>query len=86
MEVVKARLRKGKDEDIKEGMMNLPPHYDHSDVVRDALRLLLFGTTPKTYTFVEVRENQNNETFMLTKTDVSDEEIESNLDELIMGF
>ncbi|MBD8836287.1 hypothetical protein IFU39_00440 [Paenibacillus sp. CFBP 13594] len=42
----RARLRPIKDEDLREVWKNLPPHEDKSDVVRKALRLLFFGSTP----------------------------------------
>ncbi|MFE6075574.1 hypothetical protein ACFVQB_13975 [Paenibacillus sp. NPDC057886] len=42
----RARLRPIKDEDLREAWKNLPPHEDKSDVVRRALRLLFFGSTP----------------------------------------
>ena len=47
MEILKARLRKGKDDDIKEGLLSLPVYYDHSDFIRDAVRLMLFGEINK---------------------------------------
>ncbi|WP_145921882.1 hypothetical protein [Paenibacillus sp. O199] len=42
----RARLRPIKDEDLREAWKNLPPHEDKSDVVRRALRLLFFGSSP----------------------------------------
>ncbi|MEC4565554.1 hypothetical protein L8C07_06310 [Paenibacillus sp. CMAA1739] len=41
--VISARLRDGKDEDLKEALKKLPVYYDESDIVREALRQFLFG-------------------------------------------
>jgi hypothetical protein len=43
VKVVMARLRPKKDEDIKKALSNLPPYYDESDILREALRQFLFG-------------------------------------------
>lgn len=87
MEIVKARLRKGKDDDIKEGLKNLPPYYDHSDFVRDALRLLLFGgNVSSSISGKPVLNNLNSDedaTFSLEDKEISDEEIELKLNGLL---
>ena len=38
-----ARLRPGKDDDIKKAIDSLPVYYDESDIVREALRQFLFS-------------------------------------------
>lgn len=40
-----ARLRPIKDDDIRSAMSQLPVYYDEADIVREALRQLLFGHT-----------------------------------------
>ncbi|MFS0855321.1 hypothetical protein [Paenibacillus taichungensis] len=40
-----ARLRPLKDDDIRLAMDKLPIYYDEADIVREALRQLLFGHT-----------------------------------------
>ncbi|MEK4427641.1 hypothetical protein MHB54_00125 [Paenibacillus sp. FSL M7-0802] len=41
--LVSARLRSGKDDDLKIALSKLPVYYDESDIVREALRQFLFG-------------------------------------------
>ncbi|MGM1044715.1 MAG: hypothetical protein ACQEXX_01075 [Bacillota bacterium] len=41
--IVSARLRPKKDDDLRKALDNLPPYYDESDVVREALRQFLFS-------------------------------------------
>ncbi|KAF6630682.1 hypothetical protein ACWA2B_09920 [Paenibacillus sp. CMM36] len=41
--LVSARLRNGKDDDLKIALSKLPIYYDESDIVREALRQFLFG-------------------------------------------
>ncbi|MDP9675393.1 Arc/MetJ-type ribon-helix-helix transcriptional regulator [Paenibacillus jamilae] len=41
--LISARLRNGKDDDLKKALSKLPVYYDESDIVREALRQFLFG-------------------------------------------
>ncbi|KAF6565274.1 hypothetical protein G9G63_08930 [Paenibacillus sp. EKM202P] len=41
--LISARLRNGKDDDLKKALSKLPIYYDESDIVREALRQFLFG-------------------------------------------
>ncbi|MCM3257135.1 hypothetical protein M3664_04970 [Paenibacillus lautus] len=41
--VVIARLRENKDDDLRDALDNMPPYYDESDIVREALRQFFFG-------------------------------------------
>lgn len=86
MEIVKARLRKGKDDDIREGMKNLPPYYDHSDFVRDAIRLKLQSINPNsnnTKCSKDVNEENDTTELYLKKMELSDEEAEIKLNKLL---
>lgn len=41
--VVIARLRPGKDDDIRQALKEIPSYFDESDILRAALRQFLFG-------------------------------------------
>jgi|GEM_PF-3071568 len=62
----RARLRPIKDEDLREAWKNLPPHEDKSDVVRRALRLLFFGSTPYSHnTYLNRPTNEGTVEFII---------------------
>ncbi|WP_211747901.1 hypothetical protein [Paenibacillus sp. Marseille-Q4541] len=52
VDYARAKLRKGKDEDLKQAFSKIPNHYDQSYIVREALRQFFFtreGRTPLFY-------------------------------------
>ncbi|MCP1184903.1 hypothetical protein [Paenibacillus sp. 1781tsa1] len=86
----RARLRPIKDEDLREVWKNLPPHEDKSDVVRRALRLLFFGSTPFLLN-TNSNHSTNDETaeFIIQSEQEQSENIEQyeeKLDELFDSF
>ena len=44
IDCVRARLRKGKDDDLKRAFSKIPDHYDQSYIVREALRQFFFSS------------------------------------------
>lgn len=87
MEIIKARLRKGKDDDIKEGLENLPAYYDRSDFIRDAVRLMLFGKAERTnYKEEYLSDIGADDNLELKRAEIPEDELEFNLDQILRGI
>lgn len=85
--VIIARLRPVKDDDLRIALGKLPPYYDESDIVREALRQFLFsheGRQPVLMGSQVVRNVQVEDTTDI-RLERNDEEIdlEGNLDNFI---
>ncbi|GFN32396.1 hypothetical protein [Paenibacillus xylaniclasticus] len=85
MEIVQARLRKGKDDDLREAFDNLPKFMDSADIVRAALRMYfgLDGTIKVKYEIPSKVERGTQVKPILKKVEISDEELENNLDSFL---
>ncbi|MFI2856962.1 hypothetical protein ACH6EH_07450 [Paenibacillus sp. JSM ZJ436] len=85
--VIIARLRPNKDDDLRKALNNLPPYYDESDIVREALRQFLFSHEGRQPSFIgsQVYRNTPVEGVEDIALERSDEEfdLESNLDSFI---
>lgn len=93
--IVRARIRDKKDADLREALAKIPIYYDESDIIREALRQFLFGHKGRKPQILaediidemlvmnekkfELEEDE--EEFVLVETDISDEELESKLDD-----
>ncbi|OMD76906.1 hypothetical protein [Paenibacillus odorifer] len=94
--IVSARLRPNKDDDIRKALGKIPVYYDESDIVREALRQFLFshrGRTPQLLGSQVYKEDddvdklekvedkkEGNIVLEVVETSVDIEELESNLD------
>ncbi|MBT2760007.1 hypothetical protein [Paenibacillus sp. ISL-20] len=83
--VVIARLRPGKDDDIRKALKELPPYYDESDILREALRQFLFGHEGRPPTLIgsQVYSSQQPKEDDITLEKI---EFDSDLDENLDGF
>lgn len=84
MEIVaRARLRPDKDVDLIEVFERLPKHKDKSDVVREALRLMFFGSNGSEK--VVLVENTKLELSVVNES-VSDDSVDRSIDEFLIGI
>lgn len=79
VEVIRVRLRKNKDDDLRAAFENL--NDDRSDVIRAALRSYLFNRTDRLVTEIASKYAPK-----LEKKEKSDETVTEGLDDLLGNF
>lgn len=87
--VVIARLRPGKDDDIRQALKEIPSYFDESDILRAALRQFLFGENQSLLVGnqiagTQVRQNEKYiESIPLSRIDTEDDDLDEKLDDFI---
>ncbi|WP_431785953.1 hypothetical protein [Paenibacillus lactis] len=87
--VIIARLRPGKDDDIRQALKKLPSYHDESDILRAALRQFLFGENQpllvgKQIATTQVRQDEEYvESIPLRRIDTDDDDLDEKLDDFI---
>lgn len=81
MEVIQARLRPKRDDDLKKAFMELPEHMDKADIIREAMRQYFFGGVVKTNKVNIIDPTYDDEsTISINKVDGSDDDLDAKLD------
>lgn len=90
--IVSARLRPKKDDDLRKALEHLPPYYDESDVVREALRQFLFSHKGRKPLIMGSQVLEDSSTTSMDEAAVSNafeveevEDLDEKLDEFIRG-
>lgn len=80
VEIIRVRLRKNKDDDLRSAFEDLPNHVDKSVIIRDALRQYLFGENKSKPVVVRSKEANPK---VIERSDAS---LKNNLDDLLNMF
>ncbi|MBX4152319.1 hypothetical protein [Paenibacillus lautus] len=88
--VIIARLRPGKDDDIRQALQELPPYHDESDILRAALRQFLFGHREIQPLLVRNQDSSTHdmqteysEDFSLSQIKTDNDDLDEKLDDFI---
>lgn len=86
MEVIQARLRPNKDDDLRMAFNELPDYIDKADVIRIAMREYFFKTNEtainKKRKYVEI-DYSDSQPIALNRKEITDEQLENNLDSFL---